>query len=91
MADSPHAEMDYPDDPLADPEDVDLKLTLTLTFLQNPDEFDLEGKTRAEELAFLCSKMAENFEENTDDLIALLNDYAGSYSVKLELTPEGEV
>lgn len=83
MADSPHAEMDDVD-PLADPEDEDLKLTLTLTFLQDPNEFDLEGETKEEKMAYLCARMAENFQENTDDLVALLNDYAGSYNVKLE-------
>ena len=79
--------IDFDDD---EEREVDLKMTLTLTFLQNPDEFDIEG-TDDEQIAQLCKGMAENFVENPDDLIGLLEDYTGSYNVKIEPTPEGEV
>lgn len=70
-------------------EGEDLKMTITLTWKEEPGSYDLPGeKSRAEEMS---DYLNDSFPENVDDLCGLLSDYAGSYDVKVEPLPEGEI
>jgi len=72
-------------------EGEDLKLTLTLTWKEGPEYFasELPGlKSRAEEMA---EYLTESFSDNPSDLSGLLEEHEGSYDVKVEPLPEGEI
>lgn len=82
--------VDFDDDEVeVEDEGEDLKLTVTLTWKEEPGRYDLPGvKSRAEEMS---DYLNESFPDNVDDLGGLLSEYAGSYDVKVEPLPEGEI
>ena len=70
-------------------EGEDLKLTVILTWKEESDLYDLPGvKSRAEEMS---DYLTELFSDSASDFAELLHAYEGSYSVKVEPLPEGEL
>jgi len=87
MADSPHAEMDYPDGA----EDlIDLKITITLSVKAQPSFYELSGPPE-NMVAEMCQIDMELYQGDAESLCDLIGAEAGSYTVTVEPLPEGEI
>lgn len=73
---------------------ADLKLTITLTYKADPagytddDGSTVDGPSVVERMAAIDQK---NFDDDPECLHEILADYEGSYDIKVEPLPEGEI